>query len=230
MSRSGRRACAVALLALATACTRGAPSGRLDSSRVADDDSLALAARAVAQYRLRVRPSTDTAMTARAARVGQAIIDAAKAGPAGEPAGRLAWQIVVVESPNTTVATFANGTIFVDAGIVRALPTDDALAAALGQAVARILLWQGADSGARRARNGLAALAGMIPSSRQMSESERARAEEADYAGLVLAIEAGYDLDRALEVFDRLGLKERGERARERAPELREVGVRKTAG
>jgi predicted Zn-dependent protease len=224
-----RRACAVALLAVATGCASGGPSGRLEASRAADEDDLAVAEQAVAQYRLRVRPSTDAAMGARVTRVAQAILDVAKAGPASEPVRRLAWQLVVVESPNTTVATFANGAIFVDAGLVRTLPTDDALAAALGQAVARILLWQGADTGARRARNAFGALTGMRTSSRPLSESDRERTEEADFAGLVLAIEAGYDLDRALEMFDRLGLKERAARARERAPELRELGPRKTA-
>lgn len=221
--RGGHRL-AAALLAAAVACARGPDAGGLGSVRAADEDDLAVAERAVAQYRRRVRQSDDPATTGRVARVGRAILAAAKAGPAGEPAGRLAWQLVVVESPNATVATFANGTVFVDAGLVRTLPTDDALAAALGHAVARVLLWSGGESSARRTARSLIGL-GVRPASRPLAESERERTAEADYAGLVLAVEAGYDPERALAMFDRLGLRERGDHARKRAAHLRPNGT-----
>jgi hypothetical protein len=212
------------LLAMAAACSQPAPTGRLGSTHVAGDEDMAFARRAVAEYRLRVRPSADTAAIARVDVVTHAILTAVKAGPAAEHAAKLPWTVVVVDGPDTTVATFPNGTIFVAAGLVRALPTDDSLATAVAAAVARVLLWNGSESAGRRAaRTALATFAGLRPSTRSLVASEKLRTEEADYVGVALAVQAGYDLDRALETFDRLGLKARGERVREHMSELREL-------
>jgi predicted Zn-dependent protease len=211
-----RHALVVTMLAVATACSRG-PGGRLHATAPGDDD-LALASRAVGEYRRRVRPSSDAAAVARLARVSGALVDAAKAGTARDRAAALPWDIVLVESPNSNVATFTNGTIFVDAGLLRLVPTDDALAGALGQAIVRPLLHEGGGRGGR-IRGG-----DMLDFGGGASRVDRAtrESEEADYEGLVLAVDAGYDPELAVGAFDQLGLRERAEAAREHLPALKE--------
>jgi predicted Zn-dependent protease len=212
------------LLALAAACTRSAYTGRFRSPPEGDGEDVARAERAVASYRRGLRPASDPAVAARVDRVAHAVVEAAKAGPAGERATTITWDITVVESPETTVASFANGVIVVHAGVVRVLPSDDALAAMLAQAVARVLLRHEEEVASRRSsRRMLPTLAeagsGSMGGSR--SELEATQDAEADWVGLVLAVEAGYDPDRAVDAFDRLGLRERGDAVRERLPELR---------
>jgi predicted Zn-dependent protease len=210
------RALVVAVLAVATACSRG-PGGRLHATAPGDDD-LALASRAVGEYRHRIRPSSDAAAVARLARVSGALVNAAKAGTARDRAAALPWEIVLVDSPNSNVATFANGTIFVDAGVLRLVPTDDALAGALGQAIVRPLLHEGGGRGGGRLRGSeMLDFGGTSRVDRATRDSE-----EADYEGLVLAVDAGYDPELAIGAFDQLGLHERGEAAKEHLPALKE--------
>jgi len=212
------------VLGLAVGCTRSAYTGRVRGSSESDDEASARADRAVASYRRGLRPATDPAATARVDHVAGALVDAAKAGPASARASAVTWEFSVVDSPETTIASFANGTIVVHSGIVRALPTDDALAAMLGHAVARVLLGHDAElASRRRAGHALPALAemGVSVSGGSRSEIEARQDEEADWVGLVLAVDAGYDPDRAAEAFDRLGLRDRGDAVRKRLPELR---------
>lgn len=219
---------AIVLMVLGMACTRAAYTGRVQGAPAGDADELAVADRAVAGYRVGIRPATDTALRDRVRRVGDAVVGAAKDGPAGERARRLAWELTVVDSPDAHTAAFANGTIFVTAALVRALPTDDALAAALGHAVARVLLRHGAEIATKRSsRSALTELTGLGTGGTSVAELEEDRIAEADWVGLVLAVDAGYDPDKAVEAFDRLGLKDRGERVRKHLPELRD---RRTAG
>jgi predicted Zn-dependent protease len=219
---SSSRQVALVALALAAACTRSAYTGRFRSPSEPDEQDLALAERAVASYRRGVRPATDPATSARVERVSRAIVDAAKAGPAGARAASVGWQFVVVESPEAIVASFANGVVFVHAGTVRALPSDDALAATLGQAVARVLLRHDEEVASRRSsRHAAPPIGDSISVGSSRSELEATQDAEADWVGLVLAVEAGYDPDRAMEAFDRLGLRERGDAVRKRLPELR---------
>ncbi len=227
MTRTHRRQRAIvtagALLVLAVACSRTAYTGRLQTTYRSDDEDVALADQAVASYRLSVRPASQPALTERVDRVLHALIEAAKAGPAADRAQHLTWQSTVVESPEPTVASFPNGTLFVSTALLRVLDDDAALAAALGHAVARVLLRHGAEGATRYAREGAL---GMIPTGTGFGSSRTERGEEreaeADWVGIVLAVDAGYDADRAVALFDRLGWKERGDRVRKRLPELHE--------
>ena len=215
--RTGRTLVLVALAA-ATACSRF--DGRLQRVATPESDELSMAARAVGEYRRHVRPSTDAAAVDRLARVSDALVRAAKAGPAGERAALLPWEIVLVDSPDTTVATFANGTIFVDAGLLRILVTDDALAGALGQSIVRPLMFRGGGSGRHHHNEAMVGIEGGGGGSRA-DRAER-ETEAADYAGVTLAVDAGYDPEGVLVCFDQLGLRERGDAAREHLPALRE--------
>ena len=220
MTSVPRRALLVVAAIGLTACARSTDTGRLARDARSDEDDLA--ARAVAEYRQRVRPSTDAVARERLARVARSLVDATKTGAARDHAPDLAWDIVLVDSPDMNVATFPTGAIFVDAGLLRSLRSDDTLAAVIGQAMARALLRQSAEvANSRAAGRQMLALTGMSSGGTSRGDLATRHAEEADYLGLVLAVDAGYDPDRAVVVFDELGLRERGKRAREHLPALR---------
>jgi predicted Zn-dependent protease len=214
---------AVALVLVASGCARTAYTGRFQSTYRTEDEEIAFADGAVDAYRKGVRPVTDAAMRTRVAHVADAIVAAAKTGPAAERARRMAWEVVVIEGPDTNIASFPNGVMFVQAALVRSMPHDDALAAVLGTAVARVLLRHGEEAASRStSARRLPSMGdfGSFGSSRRDLADEQD--EEADYVGCLLAVEAGYDPDRIVTAYDTLGLKERGARLRERLPELRE--------
>jgi len=221
MTSTARRAPLVVVLIGIAACSRAAYTGRVQGHSDVDAEDRALTARAVAEYRRRQRPSSDAAATARLAHVARALVVAAEAGPAGARAKQVSWEIVLVESPNNTVATFPDGTIFVETGLLRVLPTDDALAGVIGQAVARILLAHGGEVSSHRTTGREMLTLYGIGTGRSRGDVAARQTEEADYVGLVLAVDAGYDPDRAVVLFDQLGLRDRGRVARERLPELR---------
>jgi hypothetical protein len=195
---SDRRAVALLTLVAAVACAR-TPGGALEVASGPDEDDLALASRAVGEYRHRVRPSSDAAAAERLARVSGLLLDAAKAGPGGPRAKALTWDIVLVSSPDTTVATFPNGTIFVDAGLLRILSTDDALAGALGPAIVRPLLHAGGGGRGRHGGGGDPVF-GFGSTTSRLDRATR-ETEEADYEGLALAVDAGYDPEAAVALF-----------------------------
>jgi predicted Zn-dependent protease len=219
MTSAPRRAPFVVAVIGMVACSRAPNTGRLTNDPGPDDRDFA--ARAVAEYRQRVRPSTDAGAIERLARVARSLVDATKAGSTRDRARDLTWEIVLVDSPDTNVATFPTGAIFVEAGLLRGLHTDDALAAVIGQAMARALMRHSAEVADNRASGQqMLALTGMGGGTSRGDLATR-HTEEADYLGLVLAVDAGYDPDRAVVLFDDLGLRERGKRAREHLPALR---------
>ncbi len=219
----------LAVALVAGACARSAYTGRFrHASYRTDDEQMAITERAVASYRKGVHPVTDPAMRTRVAHVADVILVAAKAGPAAERAQQLPWEIVAVEGPDQSVASFPNGVIFVQAALVRAMPNDDALAAMVGTAVARVLLRHGEEAASRReANHRLTDLAQFSNFGSSRVDLAEAQDEEADYVGCLLAVEAGYDPDRIVTAYDTLGLKERGDQLRKRLPELRERSAHK---
>jgi predicted Zn-dependent protease len=213
----------LAILLLAAACERTAYTGRFRSTYRTEDEEMAVADRAVASYRKGIRPVTDAAMRARVAHVGDAIVAVAKTGPAGERARRLPWEVVLIEGPDANVASFPNGVMFVQAALVRLMPSDDALAAVFGTAVARVLLRHGEEAASRStSKRRLASMGDIVSFGSSRVDLAEEQDEEADYVGCLLAVEAGYDPDRIVTAYDALGLKVRGDRLRERLPELRE--------
>ena len=212
------RAWLVALIGLA-ACSRAPYTARFSGGF--DTEDRAIVKRGVVEYRARQRPSTNAVAIARLAGVTRGLVAAAETGPGRDRAKGIAWEFVLVDSPDTTLVTFPDGTIFVAASLLRVLPTDDALAGVIGQAVARVLLVHGAEVARQRATG--RELLGLYPMSEGSSRVDLAdrQTEEADYVGLVLAVDAGYDPDRAVVLFDLLGLRDRGRQAEKHLPELR---------
>jgi predicted Zn-dependent protease len=228
--RGGRaRTTLLLLVGIAVACDRNPYTGRLQSFAAAENE--ALADKAARQYRQRIRPYGDAAAVARVTRITASLVDAAKTGPGGEHARQLAWEAIVTDQPDTDVATFSNGKIFVPGALVRVAANDAELAAALGSAVARVLSRHESERMARReiGRSEVSPLGGAPSfSSERAAELAATQAEEADWVGLVLATRAGYDPDLAVRVFDRLGDPARATRLREKLPALR--AERSTAG
>src|SRR5262249_39823231 len=117
MTTPGGRTAAVLVLALAAACACAPYTGRLDEVDAPDPEATARADQAVASYRRGIRPASDPATVARVERVTHTLLDAAKTGPAGDRTRSIRWEITVVDSPDANVASFPNGTLFVDRGL-----------------------------------------------------------------------------------------------------------------
>jgi predicted Zn-dependent protease len=220
-----RLAVASLVVALAaSACTRNPYTGRVQS--LSDEDDESLADKAARQYRTRVRPYGDAKAVARVGRVFDTVLESAKSGPAGERARKLPWEAIVVDQPDTDVATFPNGKLFVPGALVRVATTDDELAAALGGAIARVLSRHANERMTRRgARNETSPIGVTSFSSDRASDLADTQEEEADWVGLVLATHAGYDPDVAVRIFDRVGTAGRAAQLRARLHELKGDGA-----
>ncbi|HXJ35696.1 MAG TPA: hypothetical protein VMS22_16810 [Candidatus Eisenbacteria bacterium] len=212
----------VCFVLIASACARSPYTGRMQSMGVDESEAMELADRAAEQYRRRIKPVADPAVTERANRVATRLVAAAKNGPAGERAARLPWEVVVAEGVDTNVAVLENGKIFVGAALLRVARTDAELAGPLGNAVAQVILRHPSERAKPR----------IIPQMLAMTETsepegpsplETEQENEADYVGLLLAAEAGYDPDQVLPIYDRLGESARADRLRKRLPELRDT-------
>lgn len=216
-----RSAALLVLVAIALgACTRNPWTGRLQTFSDADDETLA--DKAARQYASRVRPYGDPKAVARVDRVFDNVLDSAKSGPAGDHAKRLEWKVTVTDQPDTDIATFPNGKIFVPAALVRIAADDAELATALGVAIGRVLSRHSNERMTRRGARHEVAPSGVTSfSSERAGDLADTQAEEADWVGLVLATRAGYDPDVAVRIFDRVGWPGRAAQLRERLPELR---------
>jgi predicted Zn-dependent protease len=217
------RAVALALLvaiALA-ACDRNPYSGRLQSFSGADDE--ALADKASRQYRARIRPYGDAVAIARVTRVFDTVVETAKVGPVGEHAKHIQWEVTVTDQPDTDIATFPNGKIFVPAALVRIAADDAELATALGVAIGRVLSRHSNERMTKRSYRHQESHDGVTSFSSEGAAADLAdtQSEEADWVGLVLATRAGYDPDVAVRIFDRVGWPGRAAQLRERLPELK---------
>jgi predicted Zn-dependent protease len=222
---------AVCALVSATACGRSAWESRFRDTR-SDSEQLTLTTRAVEQYRQRVRLSTDAAMNDRLHRVGRALVDAAGTGPAAEQAAHIPWEFVLVDDPDASMATFPNGAIFVHTALLHMARDDDELAGVLGSAVAHVLLHHASERQARRMSSrsaGMMDVTGALDYGSHTRELAETQQEEADWVGLRLAVEAGWNAEQAVQIYDQLGEHERATKLRHRFDELptaRETGNR----
>jgi predicted Zn-dependent protease len=221
MTTAMRRIVLVGAL-LVAACTRTPYTGRVQTLGIDENEALERADRAAAQYRLSIRPVTDRATVERVDRVSSRLVDAARTGPAAARVARLSWEFVVADGAETTVAVLENGKIFLGAALVRMAATDDELAGPIGHAVAEVILRHPSE----RVRpsfvpSAVAETLGVGGGSETRNKLEAEQTDEADWVGLLLATQAGYDPELVLHMFDRLGESARAARLRTRLPELR---------
>jgi predicted Zn-dependent protease len=213
----------------AVACERSPYTGRVQSMAFDEDEAIVRADAAATQYRNRVRLVTDPVIVARVQRITTRLVDAAKRGPAGVRAARLAWSVTAVDDTGTQVAILENGAIFPGGALVRLAANDDELAFPLARAMAHVLLRHPSERVGRHLLPfSAAASLGVFPESGpgSLSDLDRSQRDEADQVGLRLMIAAGFDPERGLAILDRLGDGARATRLREELPTLRATTAR----
>lgn len=175
----------------------------------------------------KVRLSQDPEEVDPVKRVADRIIAAAKRSKYAETAQRFDWQVSVIKDDKTQNAfALPGGKIAVYTGIFPVAKNEAGLAAIMGHEVTHAL----ARHGAERMSQGILAQVGLIGTAialeTQRASSETSRAamaalglgtqvgvllpfsrkheSEADYIGLLLAAQAGYDPQEAVRVWERM--------------------------
>ena len=175
----------------------------------------------------KVKISNDPAEVAPVQRVAERIIEAAKNSKYAERAKQFQWEASVIKDDRTQNAfALPGGKIAVYTGIFPIADNEAGLAAIIGHEVVHAL----ARHGSERMSQGLLAQIGLIgasialqtegfsPVTSQAAMSalgvgtqvgvllpfSRAHESEADYIGLLLAAEAGYDPHEAIHVWERM--------------------------
>ncbi len=167
-------------------------------------------------------------------RVAKRIIEAAKISKYAERAKQFSWEVSVIKDDNTKNAfALPGGKIAVYTGIFPEAYNESGLAAIMGHEVVHAL----ARHGAERMSQGLVAQFGMAaasislagggadPASQQLAMQAlglgaqvgillpfgRSHESEADYVGLLLAAQAGYDPQEAVRVWERMAQGSQGQ-------------------
>lgn len=164
-------------------------------------------------------------------RVAARVIEAAKASKYAETAKQFDWQVTVIkDDKNQNAFALPGGKIAVYTGIFPVAQNEAGLAAILGHEVTHALARHGAErmsqglvaQGAVVAATLGAASQGINPQIAQLAGGalaqygvilpySRKHESEADYIGLLLAADAGYDPHEALHVWERMEQMSQGQ-------------------
>jgi predicted Zn-dependent protease len=185
-----------------------------------------------------VKVSQDPAEEAPVQRVSARIIEAAKHSKYAESAKAFQWDVTVIKDDKTKNAfALPGGKIAVYTGIFPVADNEAGLAAIIGHEVVHAL----ARHGSERMSQGVLAQVGLVgaavamqtqgvsPMTSQAAMSalgvgaqvgvllpySRAHESEADYIGLLLAAEAGYDPQEAVQVWERMQRSSGGQNPQE---------------
>lgn len=215
------------LLAL-TGCTTNPYTGRSQLMLVSEAEEQQLGAQAYQQLQKdpKLKVSTDAREVDPVKRVAARVIEAAKQSKYDAAARAFPWQVTVFKADDTLNAfALPGGKIGVYTGIFTAAATEAGLAAILGHEVVHALARHGAErmSQATLAQAGLTAAdiavgqtmspaaapvvmaaLGMGTQVGVMLPFSRQHESEADYIGLLLAAQAGYDPREAVKVWQRM--------------------------
>jgi predicted Zn-dependent protease len=155
--------------------------------------------------------SHDPDIRDRVLRVFVRLVDASKHSQFSDLAQDLPWEHVVVSNDQkVTGLAFPGGKIVLYTGLIAIAETDDQLAAAMGHLVAKVLTRHQAEG---ISRNFMQQAGGARPdlgwAKPQKSEDlekawRKVQREEADYVGMLLSAEAGYDPRGAIVLYKRL--------------------------
>lgn len=230
--RLGLGALAVVLL---SSCATNPYTERSQLLLVPESQEIQLGAQAYEQvlHDPKVKISQDPREVEPVRRVAARIIEAAKASKYAERAKQFDWQVSVIKD-DTTANAFAlpGGKIAIYTGIFPIAKNEAGLAAIMGHEVIHAL----ARHGAERMSQGLLAQAGLgvanialaaktDPAVAQLSMAalglganvgvllpfSRQHESEADYIGLLLAAQAGYDPQEAIRVWERMEARSKGQ-------------------
>ncbi|HEY3197755.1 MAG TPA: M48 family metallopeptidase [Nitrospirales bacterium] len=228
MSHSFYRCFPMVLAAgLLAACTTNPYTNRSQLVLFTDDTKeMALGAEAQGQILKdpKVNESRDPAQIASVKLVAQRIIDAAKRSKYSDRAQKFAWEVHVIKADKTINAfVVPGGKIFVYTGIFSIADNEAGLAAILGHEVTHALALHGSErksqgmlaqgfsfiAGVAATYNGINGgavqdLSGAVAKLGILLPYSRVHESEADYVGMLLAADAGYDPHEAVRVWQRM--------------------------
>ena len=201
------------VLGFSAGCTSAADRYRADATARAQSHEAQAGTLAFQQFLSSsdVILSTDPEVRSRVLRVFVPLIDAGKRSQFGDVAKQLPWEYVVIrDDQKVTGLAFSSGKICLYTGLIAAAETDDQLAAAVGHLVAKVLTRHEAKDISRNfvKQADVDGTKGEPGSPRKSEDLEKAwrqtQREEADYVGMLLSADAGYDPHGAIVLYRRL--------------------------
>ncbi|HEY8615354.1 M48 family metallopeptidase [Phenylobacterium sp.] len=194
---SRRKLLALGAAAGLAGCSENADTGRRQLAFIPDEQLVGMADQAWAQMLAQVRPVRDPAAHARLARIGR---------PLAEASGRkLAWEFVVLDSPEFNAFVLPNGKVGFFRGLFEFARSDDEIGSVLGHEVGHLV----ARHPAERVSQELAVKAGVGIAQVLLSGGEGGQGGEAVAAALGLGAMYGvilpYSRKHELEA-DRIGV------------------------
>ncbi len=221
--------CGMALLIIG-GCATNPYTGRSQLLMVSEGEEMQLGAQAYEEVKKdpKNKISTDPREVDPVKRVAARVIEAAKRSRYAETANEFGWEVNVIKSDGTLNAfALPGGKIAVYTGIFPAAKNEAGLAAIMGHEVVHALARHGGERMSQTVlSNGLLnvaniglAIGGVSPIVTQSTMAalgagaqfgvllpfSRKHESEADYIGLLLAAEAGYDPREAVRVWERMG-------------------------
>lgn len=225
-----RLVCGVtAMLVTATGCQTNPYTGRWQLMMVPMSQEMQMGAQAYSQVQHdpKLKPSTDPREIEPVKRVAARVIEAAKRSKYSEIANQFEWEVTVIKDDKTMNAfALPGGKIAVYTGIFPVARTEAGLAAVMGHEVVHALARHG---GERMSQNTLAqttlqavgvalGISGANPVLSQAGMAalgvgaqvgvllpfSRKHESEADYVGVLLAAEAGYDPRESIALWKRM--------------------------
>jgi predicted Zn-dependent protease len=217
-------------VAVVSGCETNPYTGRSQLLMTSVSEEIQLGARAYSQVKNdpKLRQSQDPREIEPVKRVAARIVEAAKRSKYAEMANQFQWEVTVIKDDKTMNAfALPGGKIAVYTGIFPVAKTEAGLAAVLGHEVTHALARHGAErmsqgqltnvtlqvlgtaagTAGGNAKLGQAAMAALgagvqvgvlLPFSRKHES-------EADYVGILLAADAGYDPREAIALWERMG-------------------------
>ena len=220
----------VAVLLTATGCQTNPYTGRWQLMMVPMSQEVQMGVQAYSQVQHdpKMKPSTDPREIDPVKRVAARVIEAAKHSKYSDIANQFEWEVTVIKDDKTMNAfALPGGKIAVYTGIFPVAKTEAGLAAVMGHEVVHALARHGGErmsqttlaqttlqvvgvalgvSGANPvlSQAGMAAL-GVGTQVGVLLPFSRKHESEADYVGVLLAAEAGYDPRESIRLWTRMG-------------------------
>jgi len=213
----------LATLLLAAGCTSAPFTGRQQFILIGEAQELQLGASAYQEVMKKAKLSTDTRKRAIVERVARRIARAADRHLTELGRQPFDWEVRLVESKQKNAFALPGGKIVVYTGILTVMQNEAQLATVLGHEVAHAIQRHGAE----RLSQGLVAQLGAAAVAKAMEKKDpqvrsavlgafglganigvllpysRSHEEEADYVGVLLMAEAGYDPAEAVRFWER---------------------------
>lgn len=219
--------CCVSLSVLG--CETNPYTGRQQLVMTSVDEEMTMGAQAYQQVKSdpKMRQSQDPREIEPVRRVAARIIEAAKRSKYAEMAQRFQWEVTVIKDDKTMNAfALPGGKIAVYTGIFPVAKTEAGLAAVMGHEVVHALARHGAERMSQgqltnAALQAAAAMVGAAGESGMLSQAtmaalgvgaqvgvllpfSRAHESEADYIGILMAADAGYDPRESVGLWERM--------------------------